>query len=126
MPDDRRSSDAQKLDIGKRHAAKANVQKLDTPEAITVQKVDIDWMVAVGRAIERAIAIVGWSKKEAAAKVGVDEAEFGKWLSGARRPQFDRLFAIPELQKPLVISLAGLVPTARVSSRIDFPEAVNA
>jgi hypothetical protein len=77
--------------------AKANVQ---TP--------DIDWQQQIGRAIQRAVALVGWSNKEAAAKVGTDDAEFGKWLSGARRPQFDRLFAVEELRWPLIVCLAKM------------------
>jgi hypothetical protein len=77
--------------------AKANVRTPDT-----------DWQQQIGRAIQRAVAICGWSNKEAAVKVGVDDAEFGKWLSGTRRPQFDRLFAIDELFWPLIQCLAQL------------------
>lgn len=69
---------------------------------------DIAWNEQIGRAISQAIANVRWTSKEAAAKVGVDDAEFGKWLSGARRPQFDKLFAVAELREPIVIALAGL------------------
>ena|ERR1041384_3980669 len=84
-------------DIGKCRPAKAYVQ---TP--------DIQWNQLIGAAIQRAIAIVGLSNKEAAALVGVDDAEFGKWLSGTRRPQFDRIFSIEELRWPLVQCLAAL------------------
>lgn len=84
-------------DIGRPTMAKANVQSLD-----------IDWSREIGGAIQRAVALVGWSNKEAAAKVGVDEGEFGKWLSGARRPQLDRLFAVEELRQPLIVSFAEL------------------
>lgn len=73
-----------------------------------VQKPDIDWMQAIGGAIARAVALAGLSHKEAAGHVGVDEAEFGKWLSGARRPHFDRLFAVKALRQPLGICLADL------------------
>jgi len=69
---------------------------------------DIEWNARIGGAIQRAVAIVGWSNKEAAANAGVDDAEFGKWLSGGRRPQMDRLFALEALRWPLIQTLAAL------------------
>ncbi len=84
-------------DIGRPVMAKADVR---TP--------DIDWNVAIGGAIQDAVKDARLSNKEAAAKVNVDDAEFGKWLSGTRRPQFDRLFAVPVLRRPLAIALAAL------------------
>lgn len=69
---------------------------------------DIDWMRLIGAAIQQAVNDARWSNKEAAGRVQVDDAEFGKWLNGTRRPQFDRLFAVPELRQPLVIAIARL------------------
>jgi hypothetical protein len=63
---------------------------------------------AIGRAIQKAVAVVGWTNKEAAAKVGVDDSQFGKWLSGAERPQFDRLAEVDELCEPLYLYLAPI------------------
>ena len=80
--------------------AKADVQKLDVES--------IDWLKALGVAIQRAVKACDWSNKEAAAIVDVDDAEFGKWLNGTRRPQFDRLFAVPALRAALVIAFAKL------------------
>lgn len=67
--------------------------------------------------------MAGWSHKEAAARIGVDDAEFGKWISGARRPQLDKLWAVEELRGPLVIALAeavddsGVVVTTHIAVR---------
>ena len=94
-------------DIGRPVMAKANVR---TP--------DIDWGFEIGQAIQRAVRRAGFSNKEAAAKVGVDDAEFGKWISGTRRPQLDRMFAVHELQKPLVIELAKLAAGMEVIEEI--------
>ena len=69
---------------------------------------DIAWNERIGGAIQRAVALVGWSNKEAAAKAGVDDAEFGKWLSGGRRAQMDRLLALEALRWPLIQCLAAL------------------
>lgn len=74
-----------------------------------VQQMDMAWLPQIGRAIQRAVKVAGFSNKEAAALCGVDAAEFGKWLSGERRPHFDRLFAVVDLQQPLVIALAKMV-----------------
>jgi len=113
---------ANSLDVGRPRVAKAAANKVGIASVST----DRDWMKAVGSAVRRAIAVVGWSEKEAAGKLGVDPGDFAKWLSGDRRPQFDRLFAIEALQQPLVICLARLA-NGRVSERIEFPdrEAVN-
>lgn len=73
-----------------------------------VRTPDIEWNAVIGAAIQQAVRDAGFSNKEAAAKADVDDAEFGKWLSGGRRPHFDKLFAIPELRQPLVIALAQL------------------
>lgn len=95
-------------DIGRPRMAKADVR---TPDMA-------NWAEEIGRAIARAISLIGWSHKEAAAKLGVDDAEFGKWLSGNRRPQFDRLFALEELRQPLILSLAGLASDLEVVTQI--------
>lgn len=73
-----------------------------------VRSPDIDWMAEIGAAIQQAVRDAKWSNKEAAARAKVDDAEFGKWLNGTRRPQFDKLLAVPELRKPLVIAIAKL------------------
>ncbi len=89
------------LDIGPLQMAKAKVKP-----------VDIDWKQAIGRAIERAVASAGLTKSEDAGQADVDEAEFSRWLTGVRRPQFDRLFAIEALRVHLVVALATLDPDA--------------
>lgn len=92
-------------DIGKATQAKADVRSPDTAPHSAV-------MSLIGAAIQRAVLKVGWSNKEAAAKVGVDDAEFGKWLSGNRRPHFDRLMALDALRWPLICALADILETA--------------
>lgn len=69
---------------------------------------DIDWLVAIGAAIQAAVHDAKWSNKEAAGHVDVDDAEFGKWLNGTRRPHLDRLFAVQQLRAPLILALAQL------------------
>lgn len=77
-----------------------------------------DLKAAIGAAIQRAVSVVGWSNKEAAAKVGADDSQFGKWISGAERPHLDRLFAVEELRWPLIQALAQLDERAEVVTTI--------
>jgi DNA-binding transcriptional regulator YdaS (Cro superfamily) len=104
--------------VGVRHPVLPDIGR-PAPAKANVRIPDIAWMEAIGRAIAIAVAMVGWSHKEAAAKVGVDDAEFGKWLSGHRRAQFDRLLAVDELRTPLIITIAGLDPAAEVKTTIE-------
>jgi transcriptional regulator with XRE-family HTH domain len=92
---------------------------LDVPSLAHVNPIDVSWLREIGAAIGRAIEVLGWSGKEAAAKVGVDPAELTRWLTGERRPQMDRLFAVPELRQPLVTTLAALAD-AEVVTEIRF------
>lgn len=69
---------------------------------------DIDWLVAIGAAIQAAVHDARWSNKEAAGHLAVDDAEFGKWLNGTRRPHFDKIFALRQLRVPLIVALARL------------------
>ena len=57
---------------------------------------------------------MGWSNKEAAAKVGVDDAEFGKWLNGTRRPHLDKVIGVDELRGPFLLALAHAVDDSGV------------
>lgn len=100
-------------DIGRPVMAKANVRIPDKA-----------WNELIGLAIQRSVLFVGWTNKEAAAKVGVDDAEFGKWLSGGRRPQFDKLFAVAELREPLCAFLSEIAG-AVVKLQIAFERKVS-
>lgn len=73
-----------------------------------VRSPDMTWRTRIGAAIQRAILAVWENNQLAAAELEVDGAEFGKWLSGTRRPQFDRLFAIERLREPLINELARM------------------
>lgn len=78
--------------------AKALLRKADT--AI--------WREQIGRAIERAMSLVGWSLKEFAAAVDRDPRQVARWLDGSERPQLDAVFAVERLRQPLVQALGEL------------------
>ena len=67
-----------------------------------------DFRAEIGRAVQQALSIAGWSQKEAAGELGVDTAQVARWIAGTERPQMDRLFAIEALRWPLIQALARL------------------
>lgn len=78
--------------------AKADLRKAEAGE----------WKANVGRAIQRAYLLCGWTLKEFADQVKRDERQLARWISGAERPQFDTLFAVVALRQALIIALAEL------------------
>ncbi len=49
--------------------------------------------LAVGQSVERALAIAGIAKQEAAGRMGyADQGTVSRWCSGLERPHFDKLF----------------------------------
>jgi hypothetical protein len=70
---------------------------------------EVDFRRAVGGAIERAILLSGLTKQEVAGRMGYeDQSALSRWISGVENPHFAKLFSIPELRAPLVLTLAGL------------------
>ena len=76
--------------------AKADVRK---PEAE-------GWRVEIGRAIQRAMGLVGWNLDQFANAVQRDPRQCARWIDGTERPQLDTLFAVAALRPSLVIALA--------------------
>jgi ribosome-binding protein aMBF1 (putative translation factor) len=73
-----------------------------------LRKTETGWLSTVGKAIQRAASLVGWSLKELADHVGRDERQIARWINGAERPQFDALFAVEELRPALVMAIAEM------------------
>ena len=89
-------------------------------------KPEIDtWRERIGRAIQRALSLRGWSLKEFAAAVGRDERQVGRWINGQERAQFDAIFAVDTLRAPVLQALAELA-RVRVRTTIEFSEQVSA
>jgi transcriptional regulator with XRE-family HTH domain len=88
--------------------AKATLKELDTP----------DYRALIGRCLDRARCLVGWSKKELAAALGKDEGQVCRWMDGKERPHLDALFAVAVLRGPLVIALAEITADVDVVTTI--------
>lgn len=84
-------------DISRPRMAKAVVRKPDTTD-----------LAKVAAACQRAVLRVWETNQLAAAALGIDDAQFGKWMSGSLRPHLDKLLAHPALHWPLVVELGKL------------------
>jgi len=94
--------------------------------AKVLKKVEKSWRQRVGLAIDRAISLAGLTQKEVWVRLGHSTgAQLNRWIAGTERPQFDALFALDDLQKPLVISLATLAGLP-VRTSIEFEERKSA
>lgn len=78
----------------------------------------VDYRVLLGAVLERARLLAGWSLKELANHLPLedgterDERQVAKWINGIERAHWDVLFACLTLQQPLIIALAELVGDA--------------
>jgi len=62
----------------------------------------------VAGVVKRAFDLSGWSLKEFAAELGLDERQVSRWMNGQERPHFDRLIALHELHLPLLQAVLEL------------------
>ena len=67
-----------------------------------------EFRAEIGRAVQRAFSLAGWSIKEAAGQIGKEPAQVSRWIAGTERPQLDALFAVEALRWPLIQELAKL------------------
>ncbi len=88
--------------------AKADLRK---PE-VTV------WKTQIGAAIERCRTLTQHSLKTFADAIGRDERQVKRWITGDERPQFDAIFAVPELRAAFVIALAEMAEGVEVLTTI--------
>jgi hypothetical protein len=78
---------------------------------------------AVGRALERAIAMSGLSKQEAAFAMGYsDPGTVSRWCAGTERLHVDKVMAVADLRQPFALQLAKL-SGAKVTVGASFEEA---
>lgn len=75
-----------------------------------VEELETDAREGFGRVLRRAVAISGWSEKEACAALGavidpeappIDKGQFSRWMSGKENPQMWRWMLVPRLRESL-------------------------
>jgi hypothetical protein len=66
-----------------------------------------DLRPVIGRLVERAIALAGLTKQEAAFAMGYsDQGAVSRWCSGVERPQFDKLFVVKGFKLAWLLAIA--------------------
>lgn len=91
-----------------------------------LRKAEIPYLLQVGRAVERARRMRGWTNDEFAGKCVArreatrDPRQVAKWQNGKERPHFDVLFAIEDdlFKNALVIALAALATGVEIDTVI--------
>lgn len=76
--------------------------------------------LTIGRVIERALALAGISKQDAAFRMGYgsNQAPLSRWIAGVETPQFAKLFAVPELRAPIVLAFAEVVDAIDITTNV--------
>lgn len=78
---------------------------------------------AIGDDVERALALLGLTKQEAAHALGYrDAGVISRWCSGIERPQFDKLFALEGFEDAWLVVLAKRNPRMAVRTVIEIRE----
>lgn len=77
-----------------------------------------DFRAGIGRAVDEARRAAGWNLDELAHALGRDPRQVARWISGAERPQFDALLAIPELRGSLIVALARLTSEIEITTTL--------
>lgn len=89
------------------------------PQMLKVESEGLRKKVAVGRAVERALALLGMTKQEAAYAMGYsDQGVVSRWCSAVERPLFDKLFALERFEECYIVALAEKNPAVEVVTYI--------
>lgn len=77
--------------------------------------------LGIGQSVERALAIAGLTKQDAAFQLGYsDQGVMSRWCSGIERPQFDKLFAIDGFEEAFIKARAEQHPAMTCRTVIEI------
>ena len=78
-----------------------------------------------GEILRRAVELAGLIEKEAAEQMGVDRAQFSRWLSGLENPQVWRFQRHALIGPALIAAQAEVTPGATISTVITLERKVG-
>jgi len=96
--------------------AKANLTKVDEDEL----------RARFGRILARAVELAGLIDKDAAQRLGVERAQFSRWLSGKENPMVWKFHADELLGPALLAAQAEQTPGATIRTVIELTRKVCA
>ena len=81
----------------------------------------------VGRDVERALALLGVSQKDAAYRMGYsDQGTVSRWCAGTERPHFDKLEQIDGFEEAYMKAKAERNPRVRMRTVIEIEDVKSA
>lgn len=91
-----------------------------------LKKVDEDHLRRnFGEILRRAVELAGLIEKEAADQMGVERAQFSRWLSGKENPQVWKFHAHALLGPALIAAQAEVTPGATIRTVIELERKVG-
>jgi len=96
--------------------AKASLNKVEESQA----------RKGFGEILRRAVELAGLIEKEAAEQMGVDRAQFARWLGGQENPQVWRFQRHPLIGPALIAAQAEVTPGATIRTVIELERKVGA
>lgn len=111
---------------GARHLIKFDDVPLTMAKA-SLNKVDESrWRKEFGEILRRSVELAGLIEKEAAEQMGVDRAQFSRWLGGQENPQVWRFQRHPLIGPALIAAQAEVTPGATIRTVIELERKVSA
>lgn len=93
---------------------------------VVLNKMDDDALRArFGQILSRAVELAGLIDKQAADELGVDRAQFSRWLSGKENAQVWRFHAHALLGPALIAAQAEVTPGATIRTVIELERKVG-
>lgn len=93
------------------------------PQMLAMDGESLRKKVAVGKSIERALAIAGLSQKDAAGQMGYsDQGTVSRWCAGVERPHFDKLFDLDGFEEAWMKARAECNARVTVRTVIEIQE----
>lgn len=96
------------------------------PAKADLKKVDEDQLRAnFGHILSRAVELAGLIDKDAANRLGVERAQFSRWLSGKENPMVWKFHADALLGPALIAAQAEVTPGAIIRTVIELERKVG-
>ena len=92
---------------------------------VDLKKVEEQARRAFGEGLERSVELAGLIHKEAAGRMGVDPAQFARWISGAENAQVWRFHQDELLGPALIAAQAEVTEGATVRTVIELRRKVG-
>lgn len=81
---------------------------------------DVNWLRLLAEALREAVGVLGWSDKEAAAHIGIDASEYGRWVRLERPVRVHLVMNVEALARPYAMAFLSRVPGVESVRQFNF------